>query len=112
MPVRMVFRCEFCDARPDDATQRTLEGQLRQAAFGEYLDAPPGRWLVWSGRGPLGPIRYACAEHRGDLVAYLREHYGTVAPNPWKRPPYPITCRNADSERAFRRLQSGGGQSW
>jgi hypothetical protein len=112
MPVRVVFRCQFCDARPDQATQRTMEGQLREASFGQYLDAPPGRWLVWQGRGPLGPIRYACQAHRGDLVAYLREHYGTVAPNPWKRPPYPVSLRNDDSERAFRRLQSGGTAAW
>jgi hypothetical protein len=56
--------------------------------FGEYLDAFPGRWLVWNGGGPLGPRRYACREHRGDLVAYLRYHYATVAAQVWKMPPY------------------------
>jgi hypothetical protein len=56
--------------------------------FGEYLDAFPGRWLVWNGGGPLGPRRYACRKHRGDLVAYLRYHYATVAAQVWKRPPY------------------------
>ena len=35
-------------------------------------------------------------------TAYLREHYGTIAPNPWKRPPYPSTLRSADTERAIR----------
>ena len=112
MPVRLVFRCQFCDARPDPATQRTLEQQVREASFGEYLDAPPGRWLHWQGRGVLGPIRYAGPRHRGDLVAYLREHYGSVAPHPWKRPPYPVTLRSAATERAFRRLQSGGPTGW
>ena len=61
MPVRVRFRCQFCDAKPDPETQRRLERGLRELVFGEYLDVPPGRWLVWHGRGPLGPTRYACA---------------------------------------------------
>ncbi|MEA2232726.1 MAG: hypothetical protein QOD83_2542 [Solirubrobacteraceae bacterium] len=28
-------------------------------------------------------MRYACPDHRGDLVAYLREHYGALGPHPW-----------------------------
>lgn len=102
MPTRVVFRCEFCDAQPDEPTQRTLEHSLRELGFGEYLEAPPERWLVWLGGGPLGPRRYACGDHRGDLVAYLREHYGTVAPHPWKRPPYPDSVRSTDTEKAIR----------
>lgn len=102
MPVRLVFRCEFCDAVPDPQTQLSLEAQVREMLFGEYLDMLPGRWLVWHGRGPLGPTRYACADHRGELTAYLREHYGSVAPNPWKRPPYRMTGRSAGTERAAR----------
>ncbi len=98
----MIFRCEFCDAQPDAVTQSTLERQLRELAFGEYVEAPPGRWLVWHGGGPLGPRRYGCQAHRGELVAFLREHYGTIAPHPWKRPPYPDTVRTADTERAIR----------
>ena len=47
----------------------------------------------------LGPTRYACPEHRGDLTAYLREHYGTLGWQPWKMPPYPITRRSRDTER-------------
>jgi hypothetical protein len=100
--VRVVFRCEFCEAVPDSETQRTLERQLRELAFGQYLDAPPGRWLSWHGGGPLGPRRYACAAHRGELTAYLREHYGTISSLPWRRPPYPITVRSSDTERAIR----------
>ena len=103
MPVRVRFRCQFCDAVPDPETQRTLERGLRELVFGEYLDAPPGRWLVWHGRGPLGPTRYACADHRGDLVAYVREHYGTVAAHPWKMPPYATSRRTSDTERAIAR---------
>ncbi|MDQ6834651.1 MAG: hypothetical protein M3016_00505 [Actinomycetota bacterium] len=102
MTIRVVFRCQFCPAGPDPLTQLALEGQLRELAFGQYLDAAPGRWLVWLGGGPLGPRRYACAEHRGELTAYLREHNGTIAPGPWRRPPYPHSWRTADTERALR----------
>jgi hypothetical protein len=105
MPSRIIFRCEFCDAQPDPETQRSLEHGLRELAFGEYLDVPPGRWLTWLGGGPLGPRRYACDGHRGELTAFVREHYGTIAPHPWKRPPYPTTKRSADTERA---IQQGG----
>jgi len=102
VPVRVIFRCEFCEAVPDPETQRTLEQQLRELIFGEYLEVPPGRWLSWHGGGPLGPRRYACAEHRGELKAFLREHYGSVAPHPWKMPPYPSTRRSRDTDRAIR----------
>jgi hypothetical protein len=107
MPVHVIFRCEFCSAVPDRETQRSLEGQLRELLCGEYLDALPGRWLVWHGHGPFGPNRYACAQHRGELTAYLREHYGSLGRHPWKRPPYPTTMRTADTDRAL----GGGGQS-
>ena len=102
MPVKVVFRCQFCDAAPDPGTQRNLEAGLRELLFGRYLDVPPGRWLVWHGRGPLGPTRYACPAHRGELTAFLREHYGSVAPFPWRRPPYATTGRSADTEKAIR----------
>lgn len=102
MPTRVIFRCEFCAAAPDPDTQVSLERGLRELAFGAYLDVPPDGWLVWYGGGPLGPRRYACRAHRGELTAYLREHYGTVAPHPWKRPPYPTTVRTPDTERAIR----------
>lgn len=49
----------------------------------------------------LGPIRYACGEHRGDLVAFVREHFGTIARHPWKMPPYATTRRSRDTERAI-----------
>jgi hypothetical protein len=107
VPTRVIFRCEFCDAVPDFETQHSLERQLGELIFGEYLEVPPGRWLAWQGGGPLGPRRYACAHHRGELTAYLREHYGTIAPHPWKMPPYPTTRRSADTERAMRQ----GGRS-
>ena len=109
MPVRVIFRCQFCAAVPDPQTQRSLEGQLRELVCGEYLDALPGRWLVWHGRGPFGPIRYACPDHRGDLTAYLREHYGSIGWHPWKMPPYPMTRRSRDTERAMRRTITAWG---
>lgn len=103
MPVRVIFRCQFCDEQPDGPTQRRLERQLRELSFGAYLDAPPQRWLSWLGGGPLGPRRYACARHRGELTAYVREHYGSLAPHPWKMGPYPSSARTADTERAIAR---------
>ncbi len=102
MPTRVIFRCEFCTCAPDPLTQIALARQIRELAFGEYLDIAPGRWLVWLGGGPLGPRRYACGSHRGELTAFLRHHYGTVAPHPWKMPPYPMSVRSADTERAIR----------
>jgi hypothetical protein len=101
MPVRMIFRCQFCDAMPDPETHASLVRQLHELVFGEYLDALPGRWLVWHGQGPLGPRRYACPDHRGELTAYLRVHYGSVGWQPWKMPPYPSSLRSADTERAL-----------
>jgi hypothetical protein len=103
MPVRVRFRCQFCDNAPDPETQLGLEHGLRELVFGEYLDVLPARWLVWHGRGPLGPTRYACADHRGDLVAYVREHYGTIARHPWKMPPYETSHRSSDTEVAIAR---------
>lgn len=102
LPTRIIFRCQFCTTVPDEETQLTLEHGLRELIFGEYLDVPPGGWLTWHGGGPLGPRRYACKQHRGELTAYLREHYGTIAPNPWAMGPYPITRRSPDTEKAIR----------
>lgn len=102
MPVHVVFRCDICGATPDRPTQGALERSLRELAFGEYLEIHPGRWLLWLGGGPLGRRRYACAAHRGELTADVREHYGTIASHPWKRPPYPRTLRSPDTERAIR----------
>ncbi len=76
MGVKVLFRCDHCDARPDGVTQRTLERHLRDLAIGKYFDAQPGSWLVWTAGGAFGSRRCACPEHRDDLVAYLRRHYG------------------------------------
>ena len=101
MPIRVIFRCQFCTAEPDHDTHRSLQGQMREFLCGEYLDALPGRWLVWHGRGPFGPMRYACPDHRGELTAYLREHYGAMGPHAWRRPPYATSGRTADTDRAI-----------
>jgi hypothetical protein len=105
---RYIFRCQFCDRQPDPLTQVSLEKTVSHPAFGTYVDAMPEKWLVWHGRGPYGPPRYACSEHRGDLVAYLREHYGTIGPHPWKRPPYATEIVNSDrgARAAANRLSS------
>lgn len=89
MAVHVVFRCEHCDALPDPATQRALEGQLRDRRFGEYLDAQPGGWLVWTAGGPLGSKRYACREHRSELIDSLRRQYGVRCGGAGEDEPYP-----------------------
>ncbi len=107
MPVTVVFKCEFCDARPDDETQRALEAQLQELLFGTYLDAGPQRWLVWHGGGLYGRTRYACGNHRGELKATLREHYGTIGPHPWAMGPHPVRSTGggaAESASASARL--------
>lgn len=96
MTTRLIFRCQFCDCAPDPLTQLSLERSVVDITFGTYVDAMPGQWLIWHGHGPYGPTRYACAAHRGDLVGYLREHYGTIGPHPWKRPPYPTKLTHSD----------------
>ena len=75
MSYRLVFRCEVCGAEPDQLTQASLERQLLHFRFAQYVDAGPGGWLVWHGRGPYGRTLYACGEHRADLRAYVRKHY-------------------------------------
>jgi hypothetical protein len=69
MSVRFIFRCRFCEAQPDPMTQLSLEKAMRENTWGAYQNALPGRRLVFHGRGLYGSPRYACAEHRGDLVA-------------------------------------------
>lgn len=89
MATRLRFACEFCPARPGAQTARSLTGLLRADASPPLVDALPERWLVWRGGGALGPRRYACAAHRGELTAYLRRHYAGVHSCVWQRPPYP-----------------------
>ncbi len=112
MSVRFIFRCQFCDAQADPITQLALEKAMRENTWGAYQDAMPGRWLVWHGRGLYGPVRHACPDHRGDLVAFLRHHYGTIGFHPWKRPPYPSSLAHAGTDQAWNaatRRQGGWG---
>ncbi|MGH2919848.1 MAG: hypothetical protein ACRDLS_14795 [Solirubrobacteraceae bacterium] len=101
MPIRFIFRCQFCAEQPDPMTQLSLEAAMRENTWGAYQDALPGRWLVFHARGLYGSPRYACASHRRDLVAYLRQHYGSVGFHVWKRPPYPSSLAHADTEHAW-----------
>ena len=43
VPVKAVFMCEFCGARPDEETYSSLRRQMLDLRFGEYVDAEPGR---------------------------------------------------------------------
>lgn len=76
MGVKVIFRCEQCDVRPDRSTQQTLERQLRDRTLGRFLDAQPGGWLIWTAGGGFGARRYVCAEHREQLVEFVKRHHG------------------------------------
>jgi hypothetical protein len=112
VPVRVIFRCEFCDAVPDALTQKALEAQLQELLFGTYLDAQPGNWLVWTGNGLYGRARYACGEHRGELKADLREAYGTLGWHPWAMGPHPVAEYRRGRVQARRRLAPGWSSRW
>lgn len=103
MPVRVIFRCDFCRAHPDADTQRSLERQLQLLLHGTYVDAEPGNWLVWHGRGVYGRNMYACAEHRQTLKRYLRKHYGGW--HVWARGPHPSGWHFREPAEATRRRQ-------
>jgi hypothetical protein len=105
MSVTVLFTCEICGCRPDGETQLALERQMLDLRHGEYVDADPGRWLTWHGRGIYGPHRYACGEHRGVLKALLREHYGTLGWHPWATGPHPWAGRRG-TDRARRFVRS------
>jgi hypothetical protein len=108
MPTRIIFRCEVCGAHPDPDTRADLERQLLDLRHGEYVDAGPGNWLTWHGRGIYGPRRYACGEHRGELKAELREHYGNLGWHPWAKGPHPWAGRRGtDRARQLARTVSG-----
>jgi hypothetical protein len=89
MAIRYVFRCEVCGAAPDEATRGAIARQYREDMVGEFIEAMPGRWLVWHAGGLLGPARYACRQHRTRLMAKLRYHYAYTGEQwVWKRPPF------------------------
>ena len=106
MPSKVLFRCRFCDASPDEETQRTLEGQLTLILFGTYVDADPGNWLTWHGRGIYGGTLYACDEHRATLKGYLRKHYGTIGPHPFAEGPHPAGWLRRETSAQMRRRRA------
>src|ERR1700731_2405642 len=101
MPVAVVFRCCVCGVQPDTETRSDLERQMLDLRHGEYVDAEPGGWITWHGRGVYGPHRHACGAHRGELKAFLREHYGTLGWHPWAKGPHPWAGRRG-TDRARR----------
>jgi hypothetical protein len=101
VPVKLIFRCEVCGGTAAQETREALEHELLDPRFGEYVDAEPGHWLIWHGHGLYGATRYACGEHRGELKADLREHYGTIGRHPWAMTSQPGR-REIDFERARR----------
>ena len=46
------------------------------------------------------------------LVAYVREHYGTISRRPWKMPPYATSRRSRDTERAIANGGLSPGPKW
>jgi hypothetical protein len=107
MPVKILFKCEFCGAEPDAPTRRALEAQLQELLFGTYLDADPGHWLVWHGSGLYGRNRYACGDHRGELKAEVREHYGCIGPHPWAMGPHTVKVLRRGRVAARKRVGPG-----
>jgi hypothetical protein len=61
VPVRLIFRCEICGRTPIEATRESLEHELLDPRFGEYVDAEPEHWLIWHGRGLYGIGRHPWA---------------------------------------------------
>ena len=107
MPVKLIFRCEICGGTAAEKTREALEHELLDPRFGEYVDAEPEHWLIWHGKGLYGATLYSCAEHRGDLKAYLREHYGTIGRHPWAMTSQPGR-REIDFARARRFARATG----
>ncbi|MDP9228605.1 MAG: hypothetical protein M3M99_06065 [Actinomycetota bacterium] len=112
MPVRVLFRCEFCGAGPDEETQKGLEAQLQELYFGTYFDIEPGNWLIWHGGGLMGPARYACGQHRGELKAKLREHYGTIGHHPWAMGPHPVRFHRRGRVKVRNKIGPGWASGW
>ena len=105
VPCRLVFRCEFCRAEPDQLTQVSLERQLLHYRFGQYVDCGPAGWLVWHGRGPYGRVLYAGQDHRERLRAHVIRCYdGPHARSKTIHPSLPPD----DLEFARRRAQDQG----
>ena len=111
VPVRLIFECEFCGARPDQETQLNIERQLLHYRHGEYVHVAPARWLIWHGRGLYGNTRYACGKHRGELKASIRNAYGTLGHHPWSMKNQPSVPPD-DPAAARRRVRLMGSGAW
>ncbi len=105
MAYRLIFRCEFCDEQPDQLTQISIERQMLHHRFGEWVEAGPGAWLIWHGRGPYGRQLYACGDHQRELFSYVRKHY--AGPHANSRRVYPSLAPD-DLEAARRRARHYG----
>lgn len=107
MSIRLLFKCEICAAAPDKLTQGSIERQLLNARFGQWVDAYPEKWLIWSGNGIYGATLYACGQHRGELKSFIREHYGAIGWHPWSMESHPCVPPD-DLEKARKRLRHTG----
>lgn len=107
MSFRLIFKCEICGGCPDELTQGSIERQLLNARFGEWVDAYPEKWLIWHGNGIYGANMYACGQHRGELKSFVREHYGAIGWHPWSMRTYPALPPD-DLVQARRRLRHTG----
>ena len=103
VPIRLVFRCDYCGAQPDPDTHRALEGRLLDRRFGAYLDAQPGQLADLQRRRAPGRRRYACVAHRTDLTADLQAHYGAMCRLVHDEGPYPALWPNGFSRRLDKR---------
>ena len=101
VPVKVVFSCETCGARPDPETQIALEHQLLDLRHGEYVDADPGNWLTWHGRGIYGRTRYACGTTAASSRPPCARATARWAGIPWAMGPHPWAGRRG-SDRARR----------
>ncbi len=63
---------------------------------------------MWHGHGLLGPQRFACGPHWGELTAYLRNHYGTLGGQVWNMGPYPRPLPAPGNGRAAWISRMGG----
>ncbi len=90
MAIRYRFHCDVCGRLADEPTRDAIGATMREDLFGELIDAMPGKWLVWHAGGLLGPRRYACPDHRKELLKSIRFHYAYAGEQwVWKRPPFP-----------------------
>ena len=101
--------------RTDPETRRSLERQLLDLCHGEYVDAPPGNWLTWHGRGLVRPqpLRLRPPPRRAEGRApraprHPRRRAVVDGPPPLGRPPGHGPRPRAHPERALGVRALGG----